>query len=130
MIFNSLFENIDEKKQLNPNQSVFLSFDFCVNQLLCINHDISENCYYDSSKDTRAVFLDISKAFDKMWIPGFRFKFKSFGISGDLLELIKKLLSNRFQRVVLIGQISEWEAQEAQGQISSTRSDFIKAVYK
>ena len=28
-------------------------------------------------------------------------KIKSFGILGDLLELIKNLLSNRFQRVVL-----------------------------
>ena len=37
------------------------------------------------------------------------FKIKSFGISGDLLELIKNFLSNRFQRVVLNGQTSEWE---------------------
>ena len=29
------------------------------------------------------------------------FKFKYFGISGDLLEVIKNFLSNRFQRVVL-----------------------------
>ena len=36
------------------------------------------------------------------------FKIKSFGISGDLLELIKNFLSNRFQRVVLNGQTSEW----------------------
>ena len=37
------------------------------------------------------------------------FKIKSFGISGDLLELIKNFLSNRLQRVVLNGQTSEWE---------------------
>ena len=37
------------------------------------------------------------------------FKIKSFGISSDLLELIKNFLSNRFQRVVLNGQTSEWE---------------------
>ena len=36
------------------------------------------------------------------------FKIKSFGISGGLLELIKNFLSNRFQRVVLNGQTSEW----------------------
>ena len=33
---------------------------------------------------------------------------KSFGVSGDLLELVKNFLSNRFQRVVLNGQTSEW----------------------
>ena len=56
-----------------------------------------------------AVFLDISKAFDKIWLPDLIFKIKSFGISGDLLELIKNFLSNRFQSVVLNGQTSEWE---------------------
>ena len=56
----------------------------------------------------RAVFLDISKAFDKIWLPGLIFKMKSFGVSGDLLELVKNFLSNRFQRVVLNGQTSEW----------------------
>ena len=37
------------------------------------------------------------------------FKIKSFGISGDLLELIKNFLSNRFQRVVLNEKTSERE---------------------
>ena len=61
-----------------------------------------------------AVFSDISKAFDKIWLPGLIFKVKSFGISGDLFELIKKFLSNRFQRVALNGQTSEWEKNSAQ----------------
>ena len=60
-------------------------------------------------KDICAVFLDISKAFDKIWLPGLIFKIKSFGITGDLLELIKNFLSNRFERVVLNGKTSEWE---------------------
>ena len=63
----------------------------------------------DPPKDICAVFLDISKAFDKIWLTGLIFQIKSFGISGDLLELIKNFLSNRFQRVVLNGQTSEWE---------------------
>ena len=37
------------------------------------------------------------------------FKIKSFVISGDLLKLIRNFLSNRFQRIVLNGQTSEWE---------------------
>ena len=51
----------------------------------------------------------LSKAFDKIWLPGLIFKINSFVISGDLLELIKNFLSNRFQRVVLNEQTSEWE---------------------
>ena len=104
LIFNSLFKYIDENELFTPNQSGFRPFDCCVNQLLSINHEIFSNCDCDPPKDIRAVFLDISKAFDKIWLPGLIFKIKSFGISGDLLELIKKFLSNTFQRVFLMGK--------------------------
>ena len=109
LIFNSLFKYIDKNELLKSNQTRFHPFDSCVNQLLSINHEIFSNFDCDPPKDIRAVFLDISKAFDKIWLPGLIFKIKSFGISGDLLELIKNFLSNRFQRVVLNGQTSEWE---------------------
>ena len=91
-----LFKYIDENELLNPNQSEFRPFDSCVNQLLSINHQIFSNFDCDPPKDISAVFLDISKAFDKSWLPGLIFKIKSFGISGDLLELINNFLSNRF----------------------------------
>ena len=96
LIFNSFFKYNDENELVNPNQSSFRPFDSCVNQLLSINHEIFSNFDCDPPKDIRAVFLDISKAFDKIWLPGLIFKIKSFGISSDLLELIKNFLSNRF----------------------------------
>ena len=43
LLFNSLFEYIDENELHNPNQSGFCPFDSCVNQLLSINHDIFSN---------------------------------------------------------------------------------------
>ena len=86
-----------------------MSIRFLCKPLLSINNEIFSNFNCDPPKDIRAVFLDISKAFDKIWLPGLIFKIKSFGISSDLLELIKNFLSNRFQRVVLNGQTSEWE---------------------
>ena len=55
------------------------------------------------------MFLDISKAFDKLWHEGLLFKLKSYGIKSPLLSLIKLFLSNRFQRVVLNGQSSCWK---------------------
>ena len=88
LIFSSLFKYIDENELLTPNQSGFRPFDCCVNRLLSINHELFSNCDCDPPKDIRAVFLDISKAFDKIWLSGLIFKIKSFGISDDLLELI------------------------------------------
>ena len=58
-------------------------------------------------------FLNMSKAFDKVWHEGLIFKLKSMGISDALLELIKSFLTNRFQRVVLNGQTSEWLSVKA-----------------
>ena len=58
----------------------------------------------------RANFLDILKAFDKVWHEGLLFKLERIGISGNLLSLLKSFLSNRFQRVVLNGQCSSWSS--------------------
>ena len=50
----------------------------------------------------------MSKAFDKVWQKGLIFELKSIGVSDSLLSLIDSFLSNRFQRVLLNGQTSEW----------------------
>ena len=47
--------------------------------------------------------LDISKAFDKVWDAGLLHKRKSYGVSGQIFELISSILSNRRLRVVLGG---------------------------
>ena len=44
---------------------------------------------------TRAVALDISKAFDRVWHAGLLHKLKSYGISGQIFGLISSFLSNR-----------------------------------
>ena len=56
----------------------------------------------------RGVFLDISKAFDKVWYDSLIFKLKSYGDECKLLSLLKNYLQNREERVVLNGQISGW----------------------
>ena len=44
-----------------------------------------------------------------MWHEGLLYKLKSYGISGPLLILTKRFLTNIFQRVVLNGQTSNWK---------------------
>ena len=56
----------------------------------------------------RGVFLDISKAFDKVWHDGLVFKLKSYGVEGELLSLLKNYIQSHEQRVVLNGQTSGW----------------------
>ena len=94
------------------------SWDSSISQLLCITHDIYQSL--DDGLETRAVFLDISKAFDKVWHEGLLFKLKQNGISGNFLNVITNFLYQRKQRVALNGQHSSWtniKAMVPQGSI-------------
>ena len=62
---------------------------------------------FNRSGAARAVALDISKAFDRVWHAGLLHKLKSYGISGQIFGLISSFLSNRWLRVVLDGQSSQ-----------------------
>ena len=59
---------------------------------------------YNRYGATRAVALDISKAFDRVWHAGLLHKPKSYGISGQIFGLISSFLSNRWLCVVLDGK--------------------------
>ena len=65
------------------------------------------------SREVRAVFLDISKAFDKVWHEGLIFKLKQNGVSGNLLNLFGNYLHNRKQRVVLNSCYSDYSDIES-----------------
>ena len=56
---------------------------------------------------TRAVALDVSKAFDRVWPADISYKLKCYGISGQIFGLISSFLSNRRLRVVLDGKFSQ-----------------------
>ena len=104
LIFNEIDSFLEREKHLNINQSGFRPFDSCVNQLLTITHEIFSSFDCNPSLEVCSIFLDISKDFDKVWHEGLLYKLKSFGISGDLLNLIKHYLTNRSQIVLLNGQ--------------------------
>ena len=96
---------------ISKDQSGFKPGDSCINQLLSTTHEIYKS--FDDGLEVRSVFLDISKAFDKVWHEGVIFKLKQNGISGDLLNILTDFLSNRKQRVVLNGQVSTWTSVNA-----------------
>ena len=66
LIFNEIYSFLDREKLLNTNQSGFRPFDSCVNQLLTITHEMFSSFDCNPSLEVRSIFLDISKAFDKV----------------------------------------------------------------
>ena len=57
----------------------------------------------------RVVFLDISKAFDRVWQTGLLKKLEALGVRNPLLQWFESYLENRIQHVVIEEQSSEWE---------------------
>ena len=94
---------------LTDRQSGFRPGDSCVNQLISITHEIYKSFECDPSLETRGVFLDMSKAFDKVWHEGLVSKLKTYGIEMECLKLLQNYLADRQQRVVLNGVTSKWE---------------------
>ena len=111
LVDNKLFHFFQGNNLISPNQSGFKPGDSCTNQLLAITHEIYKS--FDDGYEVKAVFLDISKAFDKVWHKGLIYKLKQNGMSGKLLNLIIDFLSNRKQRIVLNGKHSSWTNIEA-----------------
>ena len=62
---------------------------------------------FNRSGATRAVALDISKAFDRVWHGGVLQKLKYYGVSGQIFGLISSFVIKRWLRVVLDGKSSQ-----------------------
>ena len=99
-----MYQYIYDNNLLSTNQSGFLTGDSCVNNFFSITHNIYHS--FDERFQTRSIFLDISKAFYKVWHEGFIYKLCLYGFSGDLLPLLIDFLTNTKQSVVLNGQNS------------------------
>ena len=105
-MFNEMLKFFIENELISSNQSGFKSGGSCVNQLVFITHEIYKS--FEEGHEVRGNFFDISKAFGKVWHNGIIFKLTQNGISGNLLKLLRDVLSERRQRVVLNSQASTW----------------------
>ena len=90
-------------------QSGFIPGDSCISQLLSITQESHKSFDCNPPEDIRGVFLDISKAFDKVWHEGLIFKLKTYGFEGKSIMFLENYLKNRNQRVVLNGLNSSWK---------------------
>ena len=68
------------------------------NQLIYLVHGIFKNFDCVKILETRSVYLDMSKAFDKVW----------HEVTDNVLKLFGNYLSDRKQKVALKGTYSDW----------------------
>ena len=74
LIYNNLFEYFIENDLISQNQSGFKSGDLCINQLTSVTHEIYQS--FNEGFAVTGTFLDMSKAFDKVWHDGLIYKLR------------------------------------------------------
>ena len=129
MIFKSLYNHLIQNDLISSKQSGFIKGDSTINQLLSITDMINSSFDCDVPKEVRSVFLDISKAFDKVWHAGLLFKLKQNGIEGKMYRLLENFLSDRKQRVTINGKMSSWTNVEAWVPQGSVLGPILFLVY-
>ena len=106
LVFKYLFNHLRDNNLLSSLQSGFIPGDSTVNQLTFLYNTFCQAL--DSGKEVRAVFCDIRKAFDRVWHVGLLHKLRAAGVTGEILNWSNNYLSDRKQRVVLPGTVSDW----------------------
>ena len=94
---------------MSPHQSGFRPGDSTINQLLLTTHNIYRAFDETPSRETRAIFHNLSKAFDNVWHEGLIYNLKVNGLSGNILKILQDYLIGRRQRVLLNGKCFNWD---------------------
>ena len=111
IVFKYVYNHFRDNFVISVYQSGFLPGCSTVTQLLEVYHHFCRAV--DEGKEIRVVFLDISKAFDKVWHAGLLHKLQLCGIGGELLRWFSSYLADRQQRVVINGKNSNWGSIDA-----------------
>jgi hypothetical protein len=106
VVFKYLFNFFRANFKISLWQSGFLPGHSTVTQLIEIFDEFCKAV--EKGKEIRVVFLDISKAFDRVWHEGLLNKLKGCGIRGRLLKWLRSYLEDRQQRVTINGVFSPW----------------------
>ena len=99
LVNNRIVDHLEKCGLFSHFQYGFMSSRSTADLLAVVSDRIART--FNRSGATRAVSLDISKAFDRVWHAGLLHKLKSYGISGQIFGLISSFLSNRRLWVVL-----------------------------
>ena len=89
---------------INSAQHDFIPGRSCTTQLVEVLHYIGS--ILDSGKQTDMIFIDMSKAFDKVSHTALINKLRQYKIGGPLLQWFASYLHGRQQRVTILGATS------------------------
>ena len=77
LVYNTVYEHCIKNNLLSPKNSGFKKGDGAVNQMICLTDTIYKAL--DLGKSVAMVFLDISRAFARVWHRGYCTNFSALG---------------------------------------------------
>ena len=102
-----MIHHIEANNLLSNNQHAFRRGRSCLSQLLqhieYVLEILEKKCNID------VIYLDFSKAFDKVDHKILMKKVKQFGIEGKIYTWLENFLTNRYQQVIVDGILSSKE---------------------
>ncbi|GBM96110.1 RNA-directed DNA polymerase from mobile element jockey [Araneus ventricosus] len=131
-----IFENVLQKRINNScdanniipgEQFGFRAHHSTVHQLLHVTNSITEgmnNKFY-----TGRVFLDIQKAFDRMWNDGLIYKLIQLNFPKYLINIFKSFLENRTFKVIIHGESSNTGVIKAGTPQGSVLSPILYSIF-
>ena len=107
IIKDEIVRHLESKLLIQDSQHGFRSNRSCLTNLLESSEYITR--LIDEGNPMDIIYLDFSKAFDKVPHKRLVEKLKAHGIKGEIVTWIEEWLTDRKQRVVVNGENSEWE---------------------
>ena len=102
-VFNNIKYHVYE--QISPYQSGFMPGKSCITQLVDVLERIGREL--DRVKQIDVLYLDMSKAFDKVSHATLLHRVRQFGFGGNILKWFRSYLTNRHQRTTILGTTSK-----------------------
>ena len=101
-VFNNIKHHAYE--QINPCQNGFVPKKSCITQLIEVLDHIGRDL--DRGKQIDVLYLDMSKAFDKVSHAKLLHRLREFGFGGSILKWFGSYLTNRYQQTTVLGATS------------------------
>ena len=128
IIFNHIYKHLTEHSLLTQQQSGYRPGHGTQLQLLHLTGNLYSNL--DKGFDFTAIYLDISKYFDKIWHRGLLIKCETeFGIRGTLLQWLESYLKDRQQRVRVGDKFSTFRTINAGCPQGSVLGPLLALIY-
>ena len=102
-VFNSVKDRVFSL--IDSSQHAFITGRSCVTQLVEVLDYIGSQL--DNGGQVDVIYLDMSKAFDKVSDRKLLWKLRDYGFSGNLLAWLESYLHDRMQRVTALGVNSQ-----------------------